>query len=40
MWWRKFPNIVGIDPSLGEVNLDGEVNLADINTLINKILNH
>ena len=37
-WWRKFPNIVGIDPSTGDVNLDDEVNVADINVIIDNIL--
>lgn len=37
-WWRKFPNIVGIDPSSGDVNLDDEVNVADINVIIDNIL--
>lgn len=37
-WWRKFPNIVGVDPSSGDVNLDDEVNVADINVIIDNIL--
>ena len=37
-WWRMFPNIVGIDPSLGDVNLDGEVNIADVNAIVDNIL--
>jgi len=36
--WNRFSNIVGLDPSLGDDNLDGEVNIADINTTINCIL--
>ena len=38
MVWQKFPNIVGIDPSLGDVNLDGEVNIADVNSIVDNIL--
>lgn len=36
-WWY-FSNIVGIDPSLGDVNLDGEITIADVNAVINCIL--
>ena len=36
--WNRFRNIVGIDPSLGDSNLDGVVNIADINRVINSIL--
>lgn len=36
--WSQFPNIVGLDPSLGDVNLDEEINIADINAIINSIL--
>ena len=36
--WSRFPNIVGLDPALGDVNLDGEINIADINVIINNIL--
>ncbi len=37
-YWRYFSNIVGIDPSLGDVNLDGEITIADVNAVINCIL--
>ena len=36
--WNRFSNFVGIDPSLGDVNLDGEVNIADINAIVNSIV--
>ena len=36
--WNRFKNIVGIDPSSGDVNQDGEVNIADINTIVNSIM--
>lgn len=36
--WSLFQHIVGIDPSLGDINLDDEVNIADINALINNIV--
>lgn len=36
--WCYFQNIVGIDPSLGDVNMDGEVNVADINAVIDRII--
>ena len=36
--WSLFKNIVGLDPSSGDVNCDGEVNLADINCIINNIM--
>ena len=37
-YWWYFSNIVGIDPSLGDVNLDGEITIADVNAVINCIL--
>lgn len=36
--WSKFTNMVGLDPSLGDVNLDGVVNITDINGVISCIL--
>ncbi len=37
--WSWFENVIGLpDPSSGDVNGDGEVNIADINTLIDAIL--
>ena len=36
--WYYFGDIVGLDPSLGDVNLDHEINIADINVIINNIL--
>ena len=36
--WNRFQHIVGLDPSSCDVNLDGEVNIADVNTTINCIL--
>ncbi len=36
--WNQFSSIVGLDPSLGDINLDGEVNIADINAAIGSIL--
>ena len=38
--WKKFIHIVGIDVNTdnGDVNGDGEVNIADINVLCNEIL--
>ena len=36
--WSCFHNIMGIDPSLGDVNMDGEVNVADINAVIDRII--
>ena len=40
-YWKKFQHIVGIrihDDLPGDVNADGSVNIADVNTLIQKIL--
>ena len=39
--WKKFIHIVGITVSAGasDVNGDGEVNIADINNVINAIIN-
>ncbi len=36
--WNRFSNIVGIDPSLGDVNMDEEVGVADVNALIDRIM--
>ena len=36
--WNMFSEIVAIDPSDGDVNLDGAVNISDIIVLINQIL--
>ena len=36
--WSRFGNIVGIDPSLGDVNMDDEVGVADVNALIDRIM--
>ena len=36
--WNSFTDIVGLDPSLGDVNLDGEVTIADINVIIGTVL--
>jgi len=36
--WKNFKNIVCIETSLGDVNLDGEVNIADVNAIIDMIL--
>ncbi len=36
--WSLFGNIVGLDPSLGDVNLDGEISIADINVIIDCII--
>ena len=36
--WSRFSNIVGLDPSSGDVNLDEEVNIADLNCIISSIL--
>ena len=36
--WSCFQNIIGIDSSLGDVNMDGEVNVADINAVIDRII--
>ncbi len=35
--WSLFTTIVGLNPSSGDVNVDGEVNIADINCIINNI---
>ena len=39
--WPWFTNMVGanVDYALGDVNCDGEINIADINTVIDAILN-
>ena len=37
--WNRFNHIFGLDPSLGDVNLDGEVTIADINVIIDTVLN-
>ena len=36
--WKKFAVIIPIDPSLGDVNLDGKTDIADVTDLINQIL--
>ena len=36
--WSRFRQIVGIHIDLNDVNLDGEVSIADVNALINMIL--
>ncbi len=36
--WSLFNTIVGMDPSSGDVNQDGEINVADINSIINNII--
>jgi len=39
--WKRFIHIVGIDVNVGvcDVNGDGEVNIADINNVVNAIMN-
>ena len=36
--WNLFADIIAIDPSLGDVNLDGSTDIADVATLIDGIL--
>ena len=36
--WSRFYNIIGYNETAGDVNADGEVNIADINAVIDQIL--
>ena len=41
-WWNEFATIVGednVDPAPGDVNGDGLLNVSDISTLLNNLLN-
>ena len=36
--WKLFANVVGVNSAVGDVNADGEINIADVNTVIDSIL--